>query len=472
VHFFFDETNPGNNGTTGAIFNILKNIRKVENLGNDVRYIALFPREAMQTEYTGMAQGLLTAVPSLDQTTMAHELGHTCSGVEHVPGCGDPSEPNENYPQYGKYHRASIGEYGFDIQRGRVRDPHFARDFMSYCPDYWISPFHYERLMNCIGSPPEGKSGGFSPVDTEGLMTKELDITSQSIVDEIQEYLYLSLQIYRDGCVTLDHPSQHLDGYPIPSTGDKTPYFVELHDPEGRILASRRLYNATPYLENDDAVLPFFISLRWHSQADRIVVKKENEILDTFDIEEDAPEIQELSINEETSEELVITWDVEEDEDSFYTLRFSNDGGENWIFIASGINDGRYTVNTSRLPSGDECFFQVVASSGFRSSLTTSEAFSLPESEMNVSIISPEDGNQFELGETILLFGVAYSADGYVDPEDLSWSSNVDGSLGRGSRLLSHTLSEGSHVIKLETNNIEIETINTSVTIRVKKTEE
>jgi hypothetical protein len=50
----------------------------------------------------------------------------------------------------------------------------------------------------------------------------------------------------------------------------------------------------------------------------------------------------------------------------------------------------------------------------------------------------------------VLLRGAAFSSDyGLGAPEDVVWSSNVDGVLGRGFELVTDRLSEGAHTITL-----------------------
>ena len=62
-----------------------------------------------------------------DMVTAAHEAGHAY-GRKHAPcddsaRCSNPSNPDDDFPQYGLYDLDSIGEFGFDAESNTVFDP-------------------------------------------------------------------------------------------------------------------------------------------------------------------------------------------------------------------------------------------------------------------------------------------------------------------------------------------------------------
>lgn len=73
--------------------------------------------------------------------TMAHELGHNI-GRSHAP-CGGPAGPDPNYP----YPNAIIGAYGYEVDRGELKEPTVYKDLMSYCEPAWISDYTYKAVM-------------------------------------------------------------------------------------------------------------------------------------------------------------------------------------------------------------------------------------------------------------------------------------------------------------------------------------
>lgn len=74
-------------------------------------------------------------------TTMAHELGHNM-GRNHAP-CGGPASPDPLYP----YFNASIGVFGYEVDRGDLKNPSVYKDLMSYCDPEWISDYTYKAIM-------------------------------------------------------------------------------------------------------------------------------------------------------------------------------------------------------------------------------------------------------------------------------------------------------------------------------------
>jgi hypothetical protein len=94
-----------------------------------------------------------------DQGTAAHEAGHAY-GRKHAPcddatRCSNPSNQDDDFPQYALYDSDSIGEFGFDPENNRVFDPASAHDFMGYSGTKWVSPYTYAALFD-KGDPVEG----------------------------------------------------------------------------------------------------------------------------------------------------------------------------------------------------------------------------------------------------------------------------------------------------------------------------
>jgi hypothetical protein len=78
-----------------------------------------------------------------EQFVVAHELGHNLN-LGHAPGCSTP-DTDDDYP----HADGGIGVWGYDLP-GNVLVPPTAsvRDFMSYCPELWVSDYHFTKAMN------------------------------------------------------------------------------------------------------------------------------------------------------------------------------------------------------------------------------------------------------------------------------------------------------------------------------------
>ncbi len=117
--------------------------------GSDRYYFGLLPLEAFSPGGGKGRLGQPLAVGrdrNLDGTAgsglVAHELGHNF-GLQHVPRCdGDRSAADPDYP----YERGMTGVYGYDWQLHKLMLP-TAGDIMSYCPPWWISDYHYAKIL-------------------------------------------------------------------------------------------------------------------------------------------------------------------------------------------------------------------------------------------------------------------------------------------------------------------------------------
>lgn len=85
-----------------------------------------------------------------------------------------------------------------------------------------------------------------------------------------------------------------------------------------------------------------------------------------------------------------------------------------------------------------------------------------------VTIITPSDGDTFEVGEIIIFTGIAIDLEeGEILKDSLVWTSSIDEEIGTGFILYLNNLSEGEHEITLTaTNSQEVEETAT-ITITV-----
>jgi hypothetical protein len=433
---FFD-TSPGASGTTGAIFTIIDRIKAAEQHPSVVKYYALFDGSPNQSGYGGWgvapdrAAGVVFSGP-----TMAQEIGHTC-GRAHAPcGVGD-ADPM--YPNYIPHRSGSIGEFGFDVIDSVVHHPADTYDFMSYCGPTWVSPYTYEALMNCFPAP---GSGGGAP--------------AERLPGWRREFLHLFLTIFRDGRVVMRGPGFHLLGERPEPAGDPTPYFVELLDEAGHILEAQRLRLADVHRSLDDASLDFPVALAWRAPARKLVVKREQEILHALEVAHDAPKVAFSAglAGKTLAGEQQIAWRAQGGAEPLsYVLRYSHDGAT-WRRLAGPLGDDRHTVDFDALPGGDACWLQVLASGGLRTGVASSGPFAVARKPRRPVILSPQDGAKFDHRATVQLYGAAVAPGGESAPaEVLAWASSIDGHLGTGTPLHTHTLTPGRHCVTLSVDD-------------------
>jgi hypothetical protein len=374
----------------------------------------------------------------------AHELGHVLlpGDDEHVSdsaceGNKDLTQIDPNYPNYENASRLSgIGEFGVDL--GVSPPTLFGPDtveIMSYCPTpKWISPYNYNRATTGEILNLRSAVAAISPDRTDA------------------QKLILSFRVYRDGRVEFQE-GMHLAGEPRSFPGKApTGIFLELYDSNDELFASAECSHRSsdrpktaPY-EDFQEVLP------WNEQAAYVLVIREDEEVARWEIEEPAPEprVTNLTVREEPREggdkHFHVAWEKREQaEQLHYTLRFTPDDGQTWLPLVTESHATEADVDASSLPGGEKCRFQLAVSTGFRTSLVESGEVSVPQRARQVAILQPKAGAEVVYGNPVWLVGSA--SDGRSSAA--FWTSNRDGFLGDGFRVLADRLSTGRHLLTL-----------------------
>jgi hypothetical protein len=462
-----EELYTGDFTSYSEIMDILKRLRQAEGLPDDVAYIAITPSTpANQTGSGGFTLGNggypVSTVQVGDGLAMAHELGHQFGRV-HAPCafalCGNPGPTDPNYPKYLGLPMGSIGEFGFDIIDSTVFDPANTTDFMSYCcaDPQWVSLYGYDLFYSFFRA-----RSGARPATAGYGEARNAPI----------ELLFLSFRIFRDGRIDLPSTSFHSQGFSTRMTGLPTPYFVELHDSGGRILEAQRLYMATYHPSLDDAALDFFVGIPWKEDVSRVVFKNEGNQIAEIPITDGAIEVTITSSlgGQTLSGEQRIAWNAEGEHSAAYLVRYSHDNGVNWVALATSLDAAELVVDFDRLPGGDHCIIQVWVSNGVRTFVATSDIFHVPVKSPVPTIAVPQDNDIFVQGESVELLGIGCIQGGESVPsEALTWTSSMNGLLGRGTSLAVHRLAIGYHQITLTVADKVGRNSTTSIGIHVRR---
>lgn len=444
VEFSGDLTVGGGGGCgTGwnQLFNMLWNMRAASGT-NDV-FVGLLPTGVPTSGVIGCGGGGVAISYIGSGQVMAQEIGHAF-GRAHAP-CGNPGGPDPNYPTYDSYPSASIGEFGFDNLNSQVHNPASTYDYMSYCGPVWTSPYTYVGLKNGIVASPAAahpeRAGGHTAV---------------------REHLYLNYRLHRDGRVEL-LPSFHLHGpAPTAEVGEESHVTCDLLDGEGRIVDSHRCRYSDPHQDPEGPYIDFHEVVPWSPEVQSITIRRHGEVSDTIEVEEQEPEV---SVRVQAPREraarpelMRLEWsetqyrEAQQPERTVtYLVRYSNDGGQTLRSVAADLTESRHVVNLDLLPGGEQCLFQVVASSGIRTATANTEPFSVPQKSLQAHILSPEAGATFKKGESVVLLGGGFSPDfGTTKFEDVAWTSSLDGAIGVGFQIVTQSLSVGQHKITLD----------------------
>ena len=145
---------------------------------------------------------------------------------------------------------------------------------------------------------------------------------------------------------------------------------------------------------------------------------------------------------------FTLTWDGSPGQS--YLVRYSRDGGANWLLLSAPITTTALEIDLVTLPGSDNGIFEVIASFGLLSQSAQTRPFTLVDAGPQVFIYSPQAGVFRQPRTEFTLSGAAFDLeDGWLDGTQLVWRSDVDGLLGTGS-LVNVQLSPGAHLISLQ----------------------
>lgn len=155
-----------------------------------------------------------------------------------------------------------------------------------------------------------------------------------------------------------------------------------------------------------------------------------------------------------------VTWMCPES-DVIGVLAFSADGGQRWEPVSLPAPPGTILVDLARLPGGADCRLRLTVLRGITRTDVDSGQFALSERGTTAYILSPGSGERLTTDRHVELVGQAYDLQRRREASNaLSWSSSLDGVLGKGRRVLVR-LSRGRHTITLAvdgkgTANVEV----------------
>jgi len=154
---------------------------------------------------------------------------------------------------------------------------------------------------------------------------------------------------------------------------------------------------------------------------------------------------------------LTVRWTASDpDNDALTaTLLYSADDSKTWQAMVTGVPVNELTLKGIGHLAGSkqgrkQGRIKVVVSDGFNSAEAVSGRLEVPNSAPRPSIVGPKHGGTFPRGTAVILQGSAFDVEDLgLDGDRLEWTSNLDGSLGKGSEVMTETLRPGTHTITL-----------------------
>jgi hypothetical protein len=465
--------NDGSGGGCGSGWNdLLGKLRGMQGDDNDI-YFGLIPGGVPSSASgCGGGDGRVAAciVNVNGGTTAAQEIAHAFQR-QHAP-CGNPPNPDPNFPVFDALPSGSIGEFGID-SNGSVKNPATISDFMSYCggPTRWVSPYTYVGLLRNF--PPQSP---FSAEEESRALALQSGDTIPEASSGLDEFLFLDFRLYRNGAIEVA-PSFHYPAQPTIKSGAWTPYGIELRDHHNRVLQAQRIWLTDVQQSLDSASLDFFKTVQFPSETSRLVFTcdveggcERKEVL-TLNVSAEAPGVKITTPKggQQLSGKVHVVWEGQHSEKPLtYLLRYSNDGGKTWRAVSPRLHVSAYTVDLDLLPGGQHCQFQILATESIRTGRALSEVFTVPPKRRNTTILTPTADTTIVPGQALTLAGESFSPDtGSAHPAEMLWTSDLDGLLGRGQEILVNMLRSGTHTISLRVPDGQGGESNASVRVTV-----
>ncbi len=179
------------------------------------------------------------------------------------------------------------------------------------------------------------------------------------------------------------------------------------------------------------------------------------------------PRINEISKmpNQIEGENMELKWDTSYEGNASLQFKvfYSNNGGKIWQRIGNRTNEPRMNIDVINLPGGKNCRFAVQVTDGYNNARIETNEFIVQDKPGEAMILSPLDETTWLSTRDILFNGQGFDPNtGKEITDGISWSSSVDGVIGKGP-VLQTRLSKGNHTISLHVGKT---TSNISVTVK------
>jgi hypothetical protein len=357
--------------------------------------------------------------------TMAHELGHAC-GLPHSP-CGVVGDPT--YPAYEPYDpagqpKASIGEYGLNINTGDIMSPSTHKDWMSYCGPEWVSLYNYGRLLNnhalnpalvCLNNIkiPYKEYEIVKPFDPEPPPLRNLH---KDIYREMRPVISLIGLMHAEDQIEIVSVMR-LETTPVVQRGRETDLTAELLGAEGRVLASALVYRLPPRTlcncgENHEEGPPYLLQafIPDVGRGDALRIRTGPKELWSRQAPKAEPQLTAFEAALKDSR-LSVKWTLEVTSDTKEGwLQWSVDG-KRWNALATRLRGERATIDATGLPAG-KVQIRLLAGDGFHTVQSKPMLVEVPQRPPVVSILAPRNAERLMAGGSMRLWGVVSDGSG------------------------------------------------------------
>jgi len=429
----------------------------------------------------GIGTDRVPAGPSTDNPgggalIFGHELVHDYDEMHTntADSCGS-SDGNSTFP----YGSSSIQEFGFNPATQKVYNPNNTHDLMSYCPaggsrEGWISPYTWTQMFNKLATSAaeaaeaDGAQGdviaarpGFFTLYRTGhtqSVIVNLTVDNPEVVGKESGKLGNLYQVDSGFFLTLpegDYAVELRNGDTVLSSHPFVANFQSEYHTNGEG-HTHGASGAEEFDPNPTDKVDITLVAPWVDGTTSIALVYKGQTLDKRAVSGNSPMVEITEPVEQVAwsagETHKLAWKGSDpDQDTLhYAVFYSHDGGQSWQLLASELSEPSLEVVVDNMAGGVDTRFRVVATDGVNTGMAeTPEAISIPNKAPMPVLLEPT-GGIFAPGMVVVLRGSATDLeDGSIPEGDLTWSSDVQGELGKGYEVAINTLTPGSHTLTL-----------------------
>ena len=298
--------------------------------------------------------------------TFAHEIGHNM-GLAHPGPPFDPGCSENGLPGYWPYPDVKIQGFGYDSVKDQLLRPDDFVDLMSYSRPPWITPFHYDRLVEGQFQP-QGKAWQTRP--WRGRLEEEGPSDGRQQTQQVLVSGFLN----DDGSEAGLDPLVPLpDGVPFGEFSDSSSTCLRLSGSGGGVAercieAPFEEYESTVGVDSTD----FAVVMDAPTPLVRAELLQEGLVIATREAGEAAPEVAITSPAAggawDGSEQNIVWSASDADGDAMtYTVSYSSDGGNSFLPLEVDLEATEFAFDASQIAGGDNVYIEVLATDGLHS---------------------------------------------------------------------------------------------------------
>jgi hypothetical protein len=267
---------------------------------------------------------------------------------------------------------------------------------------------------------------------------------------------WLVLGVLMEDNTFIRKPGFTVEATTSPTLDARSPFHAELLDENGRVLLRAGIPLTTPCTDGPGPDPPYrlvtgIVPLPKATSLVHFVL--DDVLIEEYRVPNGEPRISLTVVPDAGARGMTrVAWSSEHPEGIPLThvVGYSDDDGKTWLAVGVPTSSNEIALDLDVLAGGENCRFSVKTTDGIHTVTATSDPIALPIKPCTAMILTPETGHELDRNTTLQLQGQGYWLEEHrPEFETLSWSSSLDGALGRGADIEVSGLQSGVHDIML-----------------------